>query len=144
MSTHRWWATTTINTNNLAKRTSPSNMASGIADWVVYRADWAEFIFHTEVYWQSQSYASALWTGSYNGEPYVYPQIKLDERTIVNMRLGMEGVQVGDGMLRAGLWAKNLTDEDYNTFGINFASLGPITSQYGIGTTFGMDVTYEF
>ena len=136
--------TTTINTNNLAKRTSPSNMASGIADWVVYRADWAEFIFHTEVYWQSQSYASALWTGSYNGEPYVYPQIKLDERTIVNMRLGMEGVQVGDGMLRAGLWAKNLTDEDYNTFGINFASLGPITSQYGIGTTFGMDVTYEF
>ena len=136
--------TTTINTNDLAKRTSPSNMASGIADWVVYRADWAEFIFHTEVYWQSQSYASALWTGTYNGEPYVYPQIKLDERTMVNMRLGMEGVQVGDGMLRAGLWAKNLTDEDYNTFGINFASLGPITSQYGIGTTFGMDVTYEF
>ena len=136
--------TTTINTNDLAKRTSPSNMASGIADWVVYRADWAEFIFHTEVYWQSQSYASALWTGTYNGEPYVYPQIKLDERTMVNMRLGMEGVQVGDGTLRAGLWAKNLTDEDYNTFGVNFASLGPITSQYGIGTTFGLDVSYEF
>ena len=96
-------------------------MASGIADWVVYRADWAEFIFHTEVYWQSKSYASALWTGTYNGEPYVYDDIKLDSRTIVNMRLGMEGVQIGDGYLRAGLWAKNLTDEDYNTFGVNFA-----------------------
>ena len=135
---------TTINTNNLAKRTSPNNMASGIVDWVVYRADWAEFIVHTEAFWQSKSFASALWTGTYNGAPYVYDQIVLDERTIVNLRLGMEGVQVGDGTLRAGLWAKNLTDEDYNTFGVNFASLGPITSQYGIGTTFGLDVSYEF
>ncbi|MEE4146888.1 MAG: TonB-dependent receptor [Halieaceae bacterium] len=136
--------TTTIDTDDLAKRTSPSNMASGIADWVVYRADWAEFIVHTEVYWQSKSYASALWTGTYNGEPYVFDQIELDSRTIVNMRLGMEGVQIGDGYLRAGLWARNLTDEDYNTFGVNFASLGPITNQYGIGATYGLDVTYEF
>ena len=88
---------TTINTNNLAKRTSPNNMASGIVDWVVYRADWAEFIVHTEAFWQSKSFASALWTGTYNGAPYVYDQIVLDERTIVNLRLGMEGVQVGDG-----------------------------------------------
>ena len=136
--------TTTINTDNLAKRTSPDNMASGIVDWVFARTDWAEFIAHGEVFYQSQSYASALWTGTYNGEPYVYDQIKLDQRTIVNMRLGMEGVQIGDGTLRAGIWARNLTDEDYNTFGVNFASLGPITNQYGIGTTYGMDVSWEF
>lgn len=136
--------TTTINTDNLAKRTSPDNMASGIVDWVFARTDWAEFIAHTEVFYQSQSYAAALWTGTYNGEPYVYDQIKLDQRTIVNMRLGMEGVQIGDGTLRAGIWARNLTDEDYNTFGVNFASLGPITGQYGIGTTYGMDVSYAF
>ena len=136
--------TTTINTDNLAKRTSPDNMASGIVDWVFARTDWAEFIAHTEVYWQSKSYASALWSGTYNNEPYVFDQIELDQRTIVNMRLGMENVEVGDGYLRAGIWAKNLLDEDYNTFGINFASLGPITNQYGVGTTFGIDVTYEF
>jgi iron complex outermembrane recepter protein len=136
--------TTTINTDNLAKRTSPDNMASGIVDWVFARTDWAEFIAHTEVYWQSKSYASSLWSGTYNNEPYVFDQIELDQRTIVNMRLGMENVEVGDGYLRAGIWAKNLLDEDYNTFGINFASLGPITNQYGVGTTFGIDVTYEF
>ena len=136
--------TTTIDTDNLAKRTSPSNMASAIADWVVYRANWAEFIVHTEVFYQSKSYASALWTGTYNGEPYVFDQIELDSRTMVNMRVGMEGVEIGDGYLRAGLWAKNLTGEDYNTFGVNFSSLGPITEQYGIDTTFGLDVTYEF
>jgi iron complex outermembrane recepter protein len=96
------------------------------------------------VHWQSKSYPAALWTGTYSNEPFVFPNIELDARTIVNMRLGMEGVAVGDGTLRAGLWAKNLTDEDYDTFGINYASLGPVTSQYGIGVSYGLDVTYEF
>jgi hypothetical protein len=119
-------------------------MLSGVVDWVFARTDWAEFIAHGEVHWQSKSYPAALWTGTYSNEPFVFPNIELDARTIVNMRLGMEGVAVGDGTLRAGLWAKNLTDEDYDTFGINYASLGPVTSQYGIGVSYGLDVTYEF
>ncbi len=136
--------TVSIDTNDLAKRPSPDNMVSGVADWVFARTDWAEFIAHGEVHWQSKSYPAALWTGTYSNEPFVFPTIELDARTIVNMRLGMEGVAVGDGTLRAGLWAKNLTDEDYDTFGINYASLGPVTSQYGIGVSYGLDVTYEF
>jgi iron complex outermembrane recepter protein len=137
-------ANTSINTDNLARRTSPDNMASGIVDWVFWRTDWAEFIAHTEVFWQSKGYSAALWSGTYSGEPYVFPDVEVEERTVVNMRLGMEGVQVGNGTLRAGIWARNLFDESYNTFGINFASLGPITNQYGTEATFGMDVTYEF
>jgi len=136
--------TISINTDDLAKRSSPDNMASAVVDWVFARADWAEFIAHTEVFYQSESYAASLWTGTYSNEPYVFDQIQLKDRTIVNLRLGMEGVEVGDGTLRAGIWAKNLTDEDYDTFGINYSSLGPITSQYGIGVTYGMDVTWEF
>jgi len=55
----------------------------------------------------------------------------------------------GQLALNRGPWTmalvgKNLTDEDYNTFGINFASLGPITQQYGEGVSYGLDVTYEF
>jgi hypothetical protein len=46
--------------------------------------------------------------------------------------------------LRASLWARNAFDQDYNTFGINFASLGLITEQYGEEATFGLDITYEF
>jgi iron complex outermembrane receptor protein len=135
---------TSINTDDIAKRTSPDNMASAIVDWVFLRTDWAEFIAHTEVFWQSEGYSAALWSGTYAGEPYVFPNIEVEDRTVVNMRLGMEGVQVGDGTLRAGIWARNVFDESYNTFGINFASLGPITNQYGEEATFGMDVTYEF
>lgn len=135
---------TSIDTDDLAKRTTPDHMASGIVDWVFARTDWAEFILHTEVFWQSEGYSAALWSGTYNGEPYVFPNIEIEDRTVVNMRLGMEGVDLGDGTLRAGIWARNLFDESYNTYGINFASLGPVTHQYGDEATFGMDVTYEF
>jgi hypothetical protein len=135
---------TSINTDDIAKRTSPDNMASGIVDWVFLRTDWAEFIAHTEVFWQSEGYSAALWSGTYSGEPYVFDNIEVEDRTVVNLRLGMEGIELGDGTLRAGIWGRNVFDESYNTFGINFASLGPITNQYGTEATFGMDVTYEF
>lgn len=133
-----------INTDDLAKRTSPDNMASGIVDWVFARTDWAEFIAHTEVFWQSKGYASPLTSGSYNGQPYVFPNTIVEDRTVVNLRVGMEGLAVANGTLRAGVWARNLFDESYNTYGINFASLGPITNQYGNEATYGMDVTWEF
>ena len=48
------------------------------------------------------------------------------------------------GTLRASLWGRNLGDEEYNTFGINFASLGPVTAHYGEPRSYGMDVTWEF
>jgi iron complex outermembrane recepter protein len=137
-------ATTSINTDDLAKRGSPDNQASAIVDWVFARTDWAEFMAHVEVHWQDDSYAAALWSGTYSGEPYVYDPIVIEERTIVNARLGIENVEIGNGTLRAGLWARNAFDEDYNTFGVNFGSLGLITEQYGEEASFGLDITYEF
>jgi len=136
--------TTSIDASDLAKRTSPDNQASAIVDWIFARADWAEFLAHVEVFYQSQSYAAALWATTYAGEPYVYPPIKLDQRTVVNARLGMENMELGGGTLRASLWARNVFDEDYNTFGVNFYQGGPITGQYGIEATYGLDLTWEF
>jgi iron complex outermembrane receptor protein len=137
-------ATKTINADDLARRASPDNQVSVITDWVFARTDWAEFMAHVEVFWQDQSYAAALWTGTYSNDPVVFEPIKIDERTIVNARIGIENVELGSGTLRASLWARNAFDQDYNTFGINFASLGVITEQYGEEATFGLDITYEF
>ena len=137
-------ATRSIDASDLAKRSSPDNQVSLITDWVFLRTDWAEFMAHVEVFWQDESYSAALWTGTYDGDPVVFDPIELDERTIVNARLGIENVEIGNGTLRASLWGRNVFDQDYNTFGINFASLGPITEQYGEEASFGLDVTYEF
>ena len=53
-------------------------------------------------------------------------------------------MELGSGVLRAALWGRNIFDEEYNTFGVNFASLGPITEQFGEEASFGLDVTFEF
>nr|MBP8925138.1 hypothetical protein [Pseudomonadales bacterium] len=68
----------------------------------------------------------------------------LKDRLIVNARIGIENVELSSGTLRTALWVRNLTDEEYGTAGINFASLGPITTQYGEPLTWGMDVSWEF
>ncbi len=68
----------------------------------------------------------------------------LKDRAVVNARIGIENVELSAGTLRASIWGRNLTDEEYQNFGINFGSLGPITEQYGEPVTYGVDVTFEF
>jgi len=136
--------------NDAHRAQSPDDAVSLVADWVFAQTDWAEFMAHVEVFWQDETYASALWTGNYGAAPntqaVIYDPIVMKDRTLVNARIGIENVEVGccGATLRASLWSRNLLDEDYNTFGINFGTLGPITEQYGEPRTFGVDVTYEF
>ena len=133
-----------LNLDDVAKRGSPDNQVSLVSDWVFLRRDWGEFMAHVEVFWQDESYAAPVWTGTYQGDPILYDDIEMDDRTIVNARVGIENVAIGSGVLRAAIWGRNVFDEEYDTFGVNFASLGPITAQYGEEATFGLDVTYEF
>ncbi|HND15039.1 MAG TPA: TonB-dependent receptor, partial [Pseudomonadales bacterium] len=114
--------------------------------------DWADFMAHVEVFWQEKTYAAALWTGSYeigsrtgNIAPVIYDQVVLKDRVLVNLRLGMENVEFSNGTsLRASLWARNVFDREYNSYGMNFGALGPVLAQYGEPRTYGLDVTWEF
>jgi iron complex outermembrane receptor protein len=51
---------------------------------------------------------------------------------------------VGDGSLRVSLWGKNLTDEEYRNWGIDFGSLGFAGDVYGEPRTYGLDVSYQY
>ena len=144
------YAAVCINTDGLARRAQGADdQISLVTDWAFAHTDWADFMAHIEVFWQDRTATSALWTNHYNvggsNYPYVYDDIWLKKRAIVNARIGMENVEFANGTsLRASLWARNLTDKKYNTFGINFAGLGPITDQYGEPRTYGLDVVWEF
>jgi iron complex outermembrane recepter protein len=149
------YADVCIDTANLARRgVAADDQLSLITDWVFLTTDWAEFMAHVEVFWQDETFASALWTNNYTirgagvpagtSFPVTYEPIVLKDRAVVNARLGMENVKMGNGTLRAGLWARNLTDEEYQNFGINFGGLGVITEQYAEPRTYGLDVTWEF
>ncbi|MBK6279536.1 MAG: TonB-dependent receptor [Gammaproteobacteria bacterium] len=141
---------TCINTNDIARRTNaPDDQLSLVGDWVFASTDWADFMAHLEVFWQDETAAAAMWPTTYDipggSYPYIYDHIMLKEHTILNARLGIENVELSTGgTLRASLWGRNLGDEEYNTFGINFASLGPVTAHYGEPRSYGMDVTWEF
>ena len=57
-----------------------------------------------------------------------------DDHTLINGRISLNDIKLGcceDGSLRVSLWGKNLTDEEYRQWGIDFGSLG------WAGDTFG-------
>ncbi len=127
---------------------TPENSLSLITDWVFASTDWADFMAHVEVFWQGKSKSAPLWTNNYavsdGTYPYIYDAIETDDRVVLNARIGIENVELSSGTLRAAIWGRNLSDEDVQSFGINFGSLGPITMQYAEPLTYGLDVTYEF
>jgi outer membrane receptor protein involved in Fe transport len=46
--------------------------------------------------------------------------------------------------LRVSLWGKNLTDEEYINWGIDFGALGWAGATYGEPRTYGLDVVYTY
>lgn len=67
---------------------------------------------------------------------------QLDDYSLLNARLSLADVPVGDGRVTLAAWGKNLTDEEYRTNTIPFVFW--TVSYFGNPRTYGMDVSYEF
>ncbi|MCG3171811.1 MAG: Vitamin B12 transporter BtuB [Pseudomonadales bacterium] len=73
-----------------------------------------------------------------------------NDRTLVNGRLSLNDIKLGSGSgsdkgsLRVSLWGKNLTDEEYINWGIDFGSIGFAGATYGEPRTYGLDVIYTY
>jgi iron complex outermembrane receptor protein len=79
--------------------------------------------------------------------PYQNIYDSTDDRTLVNGRLSLNEIQMGcceKAALRVSLWGKNLTDEEYRNWGIDFGSLGFAGNVYGEPRTYGLDVVYTY
>jgi iron complex outermembrane receptor protein len=137
-----------LNTNHLAQRTSPANQVSATADYTFAKTDYGIWDLYLQYNWQDESLRTALTTGivgsGASAIPYVYDSPALDSRSLLNARLTLSEIPVGNKSLRLTLWGKNLLDDDYSNFGINFASLGLITNQYGEPRTYGIEASYKF
>ena len=77
--------------------------------------------------------------------PVNYQQAPNQSRTIVNARLTW-GQDLGDGRsLSIAAWGRNITEEDYRTFGYNFgADLGIAVHQWGDPATYGVEIVMDF
>ena len=68
-----------------------------------------------------------------------------EDRWLINARLSLNDVAIGErGSLRVSAWGKNLTDEEYREWGIDFGSLGFAGNVFGKPRTYGVDVVYNF
>lgn len=66
----------------------------------------------------------------------------LDDYGLVNARVALSGIAVGDSQLEVAVWGRNLTDEEYKVHSI---SLGTYHAAYfGEPETVGLDVTLRF
>jgi iron complex outermembrane recepter protein len=68
---------------------------------------------------------------------------KPDAYHLINARVYLDNMQLGDGDLSISLWGRNLTDEEYAVHGTFFEGLSS-TRVYGDPRTYGVDVTYRF
>lgn len=144
-------ATCIAHPEDLARRPQSADNQVGLAiDYLAARLGFANLNLHLDGQWQDESYAASFWTGNYTSgggtvvTPVAYPQIVLDERTIINARVSLSEIEAGEGTMQVALWAKNVFNQDYRTFGINYGSVGLVTAQYGEPRTVGMDFSYEF
>lgn len=131
---------------DFARRTgAPENQVNVFADYLFARTAFGDITGFVNVNWQDEWITTAASTAIVGGDPVVYDPQVMDARTVIDARLNLQDIAVGNGSLRVTLWGKNLTDEDYSTYGINFgASLGLKTENYGDPRTYGLEVAYEF
>ncbi|HAN29394.1 MAG TPA: hypothetical protein DCP75_17050, partial [Haliea salexigens] len=68
-----------------------------------------------------------------------------DARTLLNARITLDELSMGEnGDLRLSAWVRNLTDEEYREWGIDFGTLGWAGNTWGQPRTFGFDAVYTF
>ncbi len=64
-------------------------------------------------------------------------------RWLLDARASLNDIDVGGGTLRLSLWIKNLADEEYREWGIDFASLGYAGATWGQPRSYGIDLVYR-
>ncbi len=71
-----------------------------------------------------------------------------ESRTLLNARVGVSEVQLGNaGSLRAALWIRNITDEEYKVYGADLgvsSGLGYAGNSFGTPRSTGIDFIYEY
>ena len=134
-----------IETSKRAKRsTSPSHQLSVSGDYVFARTSLGNLRGYVQVNWQDEWIESALWTAVVGGQPVIYDHIVMDGRTVVDARITLEAIPVTVGSLAVSGWGRNLGNDDYPVFGVNFGGMGLITESYGNPRTYGLELRYEY
>jgi len=135
------------NTVDFAKRgLAPNAQVGWNFDWRIAKQSNATWDLNVNGSWQLPNYSQALASDTnYAAGPVIFEQFQNDERTLVNARLSVGDIKLGNSTLRISAWGRNLTDADYREFAFNYGSnLGINLAQYGESRTYGVDFAILF
>jgi iron complex outermembrane receptor protein len=86
--------------------------------------------------WQGEKFSAS------NAKPANGDLFIIDDYALLNARLNLSEIPVGEGALRASLWGRNLEDKHYYTSLFDLrAAMGAF---YGEPRSYGIDLTYEY
>jgi len=121
--------------SDVAKRpNSPKNTGSLIVAYDFEPTDWGQFRLQVD--------------GTYTGDFVFHPQLNKydgrDDQTLVNARLTLSDIPVSKGNLTVAAWVKNINNEEYREWGIDFgAFVGIAIDTFQELRSYGIDITYE-
>ncbi len=141
-----------LNMNGIARRgLSPDDQITYSLDWELLRNAKHGLTASINGAWQTETVSIPADTGAYdtNGDrvadlPVAYQLRENQERHIMNARLAWDYTMDSGSMLTVAAWGRNITDEEYRTFGYGFGpDLGLHLHQYGAPATYGLDILYS-
>ena len=121
---------------DVARSASPRNSGALMVGYEFPASAWGVFSLRADA--------------SYTGKQVFAPLLNLydasDSHTLLNARATLASVPLAEGLgeLELALWGKNMTNEKYREFGIDFGQLGFAINNYGNLASYGVDIIYTF
>jgi len=144
----------TLDMTSLARRGMvPDDQIMATMNWTMMRNASGQLDWSTDVSYQSETVSIASSTGVYDTDgipsspdtPVAFAQVPNQARTLVNTRISWSQTLESGSDLVISVWGKNITDEEYRTFGFNYGpALGLNLHNYGAPRTYGVELGYEF
>lgn len=128
---------------------TPENAYNVVMDWNMLNFGSNSIDLQVSANYQDETVSITSSATSYTaaGQPAIpanMQQPSNQERTLVNARLSWSSELEGGQRLNITAWGRNITDEQYRTFGFNFgAALGFPVHQWGNPATYGIDFSLD-
>lgn len=115
--------------------TSPENTASVVLSYDFLGVGWADINARLEMTYRD----------SMVFHPINVLYDKTEDQTLINARVTFSELAIADEKLTIAGWVRNLTDEEYREWGIDFGgAIGLINNTYRETRSYGIDLIYEF
>jgi iron complex outermembrane receptor protein len=115
---------------------APEHSFTASADYTLLQADWGRTSVNVSVNYMDER------NGGSRAQNVKNTQLRQYE--LVNARLSLTDVPFAGGRLAAGLWAKNLLDEEYELTAVDNLPQADRSVIWGEPRTYGIDIFYEY